>query len=198
MTNVMVLGLLLKYGAMSGYEIQQKMQMAKTDKWAYVQPASIYHALRKLDKDGFVHLQTIEQTGNRSKAIYSITDKGRSEFERMLIRSFKKSSVVFPTALYTVLTFIDEASREEIVGALDVQRLAIQSLYDEMKAGEREKEQYYEVPDNVRLIFQNIYDQCRLQLSFLEELKRQMQNEAAPSGVSTNQTALPAKADEKS
>lgn len=46
-TRVMVLGLLLQYGAMSGYEIQQKMQSAQTDKWAYVQPASIYHALKK-------------------------------------------------------------------------------------------------------------------------------------------------------
>ncbi|MGG0814873.1 PadR family transcriptional regulator [Paenibacillus alvei] len=177
MTIVMVLGLLLKYGPMSGYEIQQKMQSAKTDKWAYVQPASIYHALRKLDKDELVTLQSIEQTGNRSKAIYSITSKGKEEFHSMLISAFKKASVVFPTPLYTVLTFMDEAPVEEIVNSLTVQQQAIQSIYDEMLEGQRKKEEYSEVPKNVMFIFKNIYDQCELQLKFLEELKQDLLQE---------------------
>lgn len=177
MTIVMVLGLLLKYGPMSGYEIQQKMQSAQTDKWAYVQPASIYHALKKLDKDNLVTLQTLEQTGNRSKAIYSITDKGREEFHSMLIHSFKKASVVFPTPLYTVLTFMDEAPVEEIMGALDEQQQEIQNIYDEMREGQRKKEQFSEVPKNVMYIFKNIYDQCELQMKFLEELKQELLKE---------------------
>ncbi|MGG3837961.1 PadR family transcriptional regulator [Paenibacillus thiaminolyticus] len=177
MTIVMVLGLLLKYGPMSGYEIQQKMQSAKTDKWAYVQPASIYHALRKLDKDELVTLQSLEQTGNRSKAIYSITSKGKEEFHSMLISAFKKASVVFPTPLYTVLTFMDEAPVEEIINALTVQQQAIQSIYDEMLEGQRKKEEYSEVPKNVMLIFKNIYDQCELQLKFLEELRQDLLHE---------------------
>ncbi|MHA6533154.1 helix-turn-helix transcriptional regulator [Paenibacillus sp. BAC0078] len=174
MTNVMVLGLLLKYGPMSGYEIQQAMASAKTDKWAYVQPASIYHALRKLEKDGLVRLEKIEQTGNRSKAIYSITPKGKDEFNSMLISSFKKASVVFPSALYTVLTFIDEAPKEEIIEALEVQQQAIQNIYDEMKAGQKEKEKYTEISKNVLLIFENMYEQCEVQLQFLQKLKQDL------------------------
>ncbi|RCX22522.1 PadR family transcriptional regulator [Fontibacillus phaseoli] len=177
MTNVMVLGLLLKYGPMSGYEIQQKMQSAKTDKWAYVQPASIYHALRKLDKDELVSLQSLEQTGNRSKAIYSVTSKGKHEFDRMLVDSFKKTSVVFPTPLYTVLTFIDEAPKENIIQALEVQQQAIRNIYDEMKAGQKEKEAYSEIPKNVLMIFENIYDQCEIQLQFIERLKQDLLSE---------------------
>lgn len=174
MTNVMVLGLLLKYGPMSGYEIQQKMISAKTDKWAYVQPASIYHALRKLDKDELVCLERLEQTGNRSKAIYSITSKGKFEFDRMLISSFKKASVVFPTALYTVLTFMDEAPKDDIIGAVEVQQQAIQNIYDEMKAGQKEKEKYSEISKNVLLIFENMYKQCEVQLQFLEKIKQDL------------------------
>lgn len=174
MTIVMVLGLLLKFGPMSGYEIQQKMKSGKTDKWAYVQPASIYHALRILDRDELVFLQKLEQTGNRSKAIYSITSKGKFEFDRMLINSFKKASVVFPTALYTVLTFMDEAPKENIIEALEVQQQAIQNIYDEMKAGQKEKEEYSKIPKNVLLIFENMYDQCEMQLQFLQKLKQDL------------------------
>lgn len=47
MTRLMVLGLLMQYGPMSGYELQQAMQSAQTDTWAGVFPASIYHALKK-------------------------------------------------------------------------------------------------------------------------------------------------------
>lgn len=60
MTRTMVLGLLQTFGQMSGYEIQQKMQLSQTDKWAYVKPASIYHALKRMEKEGLVVLETIE------------------------------------------------------------------------------------------------------------------------------------------
>ncbi|KAE8559177.1 PadR family transcriptional regulator [Paenibacillus polymyxa] len=173
-TRVMVLGLLLQYGAMSGYEIQQKMQSAQTDKWAYVQPASIYHALKKLDSEGIVRLETLEQTGNRSKAIYAITEAGKSEFSRLLIESFKETSVVFPTALYTALTFMDEAGLHEIEEALSFQHQAIEKIYKEMKLGQEQKAELMDIPVNVMLIFKNIYDQCELQLKFVKQIKEEI------------------------
>lgn len=173
-TRVMVLGLLLQYGAMSGYEIQQKMQSAQTDKWAYVQPASIYHALKKMDSEGIVQLETLEQTGNRSKAIYAITEAGKSEFSRLLIESFKESSVVFPTALYTALTFMDEAGLHEIEEALSFQQQAIEKIYKEMKLGQEQKAELMDIPVNVMLIFRNIYDQCELQLKFVKQIKEEI------------------------
>ncbi|RAT94094.1 PadR family transcriptional regulator [Brevibacillus sp. Leaf182] len=171
MTRAMVLGLLLKSGPMSGYEIQQKMISAKTDKWAYVQPASIYHALKKLDQEGFVALETLEQTGNRSKAIYSITAEGKQELKRLLVNAFQNSSVLFPTDLYTALTFMDEAELDDIILALEKQQLAIQKVYEDLKADQEEKAKFMEMPQNVLYIFQNIYDQCELQLGFISKLK---------------------------
>lgn len=176
MVRIMVLGLLLKFGPMSGYEIQQKMQSAQTDKWAYVKPASIYHALKTLDEEGLVALETIEQTGNRSKAIYKITSEGHKEYSKILVKAFNKSSVIFPAALYTALTFMEYSPVEEIVKALEVQECAIQKIYDDMKAGQKQKEEISDIPQNVVFIFNNIYDQCDLQLSFLKELKDYLQS----------------------
>ncbi|MCU6711308.1 hypothetical protein M6D81_21680 [Paenibacillus sp. J5C_2022] len=62
------------------------------------------------------------------------------------------------------------------------QRQAIQSVYDEMKAGQREKEKYYEIPRNVDFIFRNIYEQCELQLKFLQELKEELLAEPQGEG----------------
>jgi DNA-binding PadR family transcriptional regulator len=174
MTRAMVLGLLVMGGPMSGYQMQQMMQLSQTDKWANVQPASIYHALKKLAKEEFVSLDTIEQTGNRSKAIYSITEQGKKEFERLIIHSFGQTSVAFPTELYTALSFIENVNKEEVLHALDIQEKAINQLYRDMKAGEEEKAKYVCVPPHVTLIFNNIYDQCDLQLKFIQQIREEI------------------------
>lgn len=174
MTIVMVLGLLLKFGNMSGYEIQQAMKSAKTDKWAYVQPASIYHSLRKLQSDELISLVELEHTGNRSKAIYKITAKGKKEFNILLLKSFKKSSVVFPAHLYTVLTFLNEISLDKLQEIINVERQAILNVYEEMQQGEQEKlnRKDLEIGKNIGLIFKNIYAQCELQLEFLDQIEQ--------------------------
>lgn len=174
MTRTMVLGLLQTFGQMSGYEIQQKMQLSQTDKWAYVKPASIYHALKKMEKEGLVVLETIEQTGNRSKAIYNITLEGKKELERLVIKSFKESSVIFPAKLYTALTFMNESTKEEILNALEEQKQTIQNIYEEMKAGQKEKENYSDIPENVMMIFTNMYEQCELQLNFIKQINEKL------------------------
>ncbi|MCE5172383.1 PadR family transcriptional regulator [Paenibacillus profundus] len=173
MTRLMVLGLLLEHGQMSGYEMQQAMQSAQTDTWAGVFPASIYHALRKMNDEGLVELKNMEHTGNRSKAIYSITSDGREEFDRLLLTSFQQSSVELPTTLYTALTFYaaGQTSTDEIHRALDEQKQSIASMMDMMKAGQAAKAEFMEIPPHVMLIFSNIYAQYALQLKFIEDIR---------------------------
>ncbi|MFJ8529024.1 PadR family transcriptional regulator [Bacillus sp. NPDC094106] len=176
MTRLMVLGLLMQYGPMSGYELQQAMQSAQTDTWAGVFPASIYHALKKMDKEGLVELDAVEKTGNRSKAIYSITPAGKDEFHTLILQSFQQSSVAFPTELYTALTFFNANafSLERISSALQDQKKTIIEMYENMKAGQSIKEKMIDIPEHVTLIFENIYEQCEMQLRFIEKMEKML------------------------
>ncbi|MDM5154682.1 PadR family transcriptional regulator [Bacillus sp. DX1.1] len=176
MTRLMVLGLLMQYGPMSGYELQQAMQSAQTDTWAGVFPASIYHALKKMDKEGLVELDAVEKTGNRSKAIYSITAAGKNEFHSLMIQSFQQSSVAFPTQLYTALTFFntDTVSIQNISSALQDQKKTIIEMYENMKAGQSIKKKMIDLPEHVTLIFENIYEQCEMQLRFIEKMEKML------------------------
>ncbi|MGG3523535.1 PadR family transcriptional regulator [Bacillus pseudomycoides] len=176
MTRLMVLGLLMQYGPMSGYELQQAMQSAQTDTWAGVFPASIYHALKKMDKEGLVELDAVEKTGNRSKAIYSVTPAGKDEFYTLMLQSFQQSSVVFPTELYTALTFFDTntVSLEHISSALQDQKKKIIEMYENMKAGQSIKEKMIDIPEHVSLIFENIYEQCEIQLRFIGKMEKML------------------------
>lgn len=169
-TRLMVLGL-LTHKPMSGYEIQQVLQMTQSDKWAGILPGSIYHALKKMEGEGLVRLESVEHTGNRAKAIYRITDRGREEFRKLLTEALKQSSVAFPTALYTAVSFLEALPAEETIAALEEQKRRIEADYEAMKAGEKEKEKYGPVPPHVRLVFRNMYEQFELQMKLLNELQ---------------------------
>lgn len=171
MTRILVLGLLKKLGTMSGYDIQMAMESSQTDKWAYVKPASIYYALRKLEEEKFITFEELQQTGNRSKAIYKITSLGEEEYLKELEIWLGESSVVFPSTLYSVLSFIDDLPKDKILMALDKQEIKVQKLYDDMRIGEEKKHQVDAFPPHVKRIFDNIYAQCELQLNFINELR---------------------------
>lgn len=170
-TRTMVLGLLHTYGPMSGYEMQQIMHQSKTDLWAYIHPASIYHALKKLQQEGKVVLETIERTGLRSKAIFSLTTDGEKELSHLLGECFRQSSVVFPSAFYTALGFMEHLPREDVLAALEEQEREIRRMREEMKQGEREKEAMGEIPKPIAAALHNIYGQYALQLQSIQEIR---------------------------
>ena len=171
MVRTMVLGLLKTYGTMSGYEIQQQMESAETDTWAYVQPPSIYHALKKLHSEGYISLESVEQTGYRTKALYAITPEGEKAYKEMLEKAFKKNSVVFPATLYTALTFWNELSPEIVLEAVNKQIASIHDTIKLMKSGKERKAEMIGIEENVELIYQNIFAQCELQLDYLHSVK---------------------------
>lgn len=171
MTRTMVLGLLKANGPMSGYEIQQMMESSQTDLWAYVKPASIYHALKRLQEEGKVVLEKVEKTGMRTKSIFKITEDGVSELSRLLKTSFSNSSVMFPASLYTALTFMENLGEDQIVEALEEQKTQILKVYASMKSGyEKKRNVPGEITPKIDVIFHNIYDQCELQLKWIDEI----------------------------
>lgn len=170
MTRLMVLGLLTNY-PMSGYEMQQLLQQSQTDQWAGILPGSIYHALKKLAKEKLIEIETIEHTGNRQKAVYKITEQGRDEFKRLLIDTLLESSVTFPTGLYTAVSFLHTLPTKDVIDAIEQQRNNLEQGLAEMKQGEKLKAAHVPLDDIVLLTFENIYEQYRIQLSFLSKLR---------------------------
>ncbi|EKN66115.1 transcriptional regulator [Neobacillus bataviensis LMG 21833] len=68
---------------MSGYDIKQMMENSVS----YFFDASfgaIYPALRKMEKEGFVEKQVIQQDGKPNKNLFVITESGREQFQQYL------------------------------------------------------------------------------------------------------------------
>ncbi|WP_431027229.1 PadR family transcriptional regulator [Lysinibacillus sp. LZ02] len=171
MTRLMVLGL-LKSKPMSGYEIQQLLTKSQTDAWAGILPGSIYHALKKMEKEVLVEIDAIEQTGNRSKAIYKITAAGEKEFSQLLVESLQVSSVHLPSQLYTGLSFIQYLEKDEIRQALQNQQLLLEAQLDQQKAGIEVKRNHMPMDEVTEMLFQNVFKQYELQLDLIRNLIR--------------------------
>ncbi|MGM7683067.1 PadR family transcriptional regulator [Cytobacillus sp. Hm23] len=177
MTRLMVLGM-LRMKPMSGYEIQQVLQISQTDAWAGVLPGSIYHALKKMEKEELVEIASLEQTGNRTKAIYKITDKGHNEFQRLLIESFASSSVILPTTLYTGLIFAESSANKQVIRAIDEQKELLTKQLSALKEGEEHKKKAMdELSPLTKATFESIYSQYELQLTFLDKIQDILQHD---------------------
>ncbi len=174
MTRLMILGL-LSNRAMTGYEIQQELQLYHTDQWAGILSGSVYHALKKLEQEGMIELDLIEKTGNRSKASYKLTETGNAELYKLLADSLKESSAVYPTTLYTGLTFLHMLTKDKAIEAIEIQKNNLEKELDGMKLGKKEKESAFHMPEHINAIFDNIYDQIELQISFLCKLRRMIE-----------------------
>ncbi|MEO4053753.1 PadR family transcriptional regulator [Solibacillus sp. CAU 1738] len=169
MARLMVLGL-LKLKPMSGYEIQQILLKSHSDEWAGILPGSIYHALKKMEKEKLVEIDSIEQTGNRSKAIYKITEQGEVAFHDLLIESFQVSSVHLPSNLYTGLSFIEHLEKEQIVHSLKIQLVLLEQQLHQQKLGIKEKRKYMPLDPVTEMLFENVFQQYELQLQLIKNL----------------------------
>ncbi|MEH7123658.1 PadR family transcriptional regulator [Bacillus sp. JJ1503] len=179
MTRLMVLGL-LRIKPMSGYEMQQLLQVSAVDEWAGILPGSIYHALKKMDKEGLVKVTKVETTGHRSKAIYEITDDGEQEYKKLLVESFRETSVFLPVHLYTGLSMLNlpnhQAEPDLIAEAIAAQIEELSSKMDKLEAGQTTKSQFIEVSELTKITFQNMLDHYKLQIDFLNKILKAMRN----------------------
>ncbi|MEV0429591.1 PadR family transcriptional regulator [Micromonospora sp. NPDC050495] len=82
---MMILGLVRWMQPVHGYDVRRELLSWSADKWANVQPGSIYHALRKLTDEGLLRTVSVEQVGARpARTTYEVTPKGDEEFETLL------------------------------------------------------------------------------------------------------------------
>jgi DNA-binding PadR family transcriptional regulator len=115
---MMILGLVKWMGPVHGYDVRRELLSWGADKWANIQPGSIYHALRKLTDDGMLKAVATEQVGARpARTTYEITPKGLSEFDSLL-RSYWWGLEQPPDPFFSAFSFLPALPRPEAAAAL--------------------------------------------------------------------------------
>ncbi|MDQ0368495.1 PadR family transcriptional regulator [Catenuloplanes indicus] len=117
-TRLMILGLVRWTQPVHGYDVRRELLSWNADRWANVQPGSIYHALRKLTEDGMLREVATEQVGARpARTTYELTPRGEEEFQNLLRGAWwNLESAVDP--FFAAFSLLPALPREEAAAAL--------------------------------------------------------------------------------
>jgi DNA-binding PadR family transcriptional regulator len=115
-TRLVILGF-LRERPLYGYEIKHIIEEAMGD-WTSIAFGSIYFALDKLTKEGFIEKTATEQEGNRpSRSVYQITEAGQAEFMRLLRKVWGEIERHYFT-IDIGLTYMKDLPLDEVKGYL--------------------------------------------------------------------------------
>ena len=97
-----------------GYDIQRFIEINGIDQWAKIQSGSIYYALGKMEKEGFIHVLREEKNGARIRKIYAINDSGNEELKRILKDELLSPLITVESDKFIIHSFLNRLSKEEI------------------------------------------------------------------------------------
>lgn len=82
--DLIVLGILKKQ-SLSAYDIQKLVEYRNISKWVKISTPSIYKKVIQLEEKGYIKSDIVKEGKMPEKAVYSLTDAGEKEFEKLMI-----------------------------------------------------------------------------------------------------------------
>ncbi|MEV0458842.1 PadR family transcriptional regulator [Catellatospora methionotrophica] len=117
-TRMMILGVVRMLQPVHGYDVRRELLSWHADKWANVQPGSVYHALKKLADEDALREVASEQVGGRpARTRYEMTAKGDEQFRDLLSGALWEQREVEDPFL-AGFSLMTELPREEVAAAL--------------------------------------------------------------------------------
>jgi DNA-binding PadR family transcriptional regulator len=126
-TRLLVLGVVRMYGQAHGYQVRRDLLTWAADQWASVQPGSIYHALRKLARDGLLAEVGVEEGAGPDRVAYRLTEDGETEFHMLLSRALSEPERG-QDSLSAAVTFLPTLPRDRAIGLLSYRVTRLESL----------------------------------------------------------------------
>lgn len=82
--DLIVLGM-LKKESLSAYDIQKLVEYRNISRWVKISTPSIYKKVIQLEEKGYITGNTVKEGKMPEKAVYSLTEAGEKEFERLML-----------------------------------------------------------------------------------------------------------------
>ncbi|WP_328448715.1 MULTISPECIES: PadR family transcriptional regulator [unclassified Amycolatopsis] len=140
-TRLLVLGVVRMYGRAHGYQVRRELLSWSADKWANVQPGSIYHALKKMTTEELLEQVDVEPgDGGPDRVAYRLTDVGEQEYQLLLSKALSDPELNHPhlSAAISLMTTLPRARvvnllRHRLVH-LEAERRQATLMIEELKA----------------------------------------------------------------
>lgn len=122
--DLIVLGI-LKKESMSAYDIQKLVEYRNISKWVKISTPSIYKKVIQLEEKGYINSTQVKEGKMPEKAVYTLTDSGKSQFEKLMIEISLKPIHIF-LDFNAVIVNLDSLSREN-------QKVCLANIEDNIK-----------------------------------------------------------------
>lgn len=128
-TRLLILGAVRIFQPVHGYFVRRELLTWRVERWANINPGSIYNALRTLERDGFI--EAVDTDGKPARTTYRLTPDGETEFLALLREALWHVVPNEPARLYTAISFLWALSREEVVEALESRLAQLEAMHRE-------------------------------------------------------------------
>jgi DNA-binding PadR family transcriptional regulator len=152
-TRLLVLGVVRMYGQAHGYQVRRELLSWAADSWANVQPGSIYHACKKLARDGLLAEVAVEEgDAGPDRTVYRLTEDGETEFRTLLTRSLADPERG-QESLSAAVTFMTTLSRRQVIELLTHRVTRLEGLLASARQGAGTTTEMGK-PAHVRVLFE--------------------------------------------
>jgi len=163
-----VLGAVALFEPVNGYQIRRELMSWEVDRWAHINPGSIYSSLTTLTKQGHLHRHDVLD-GVREVAVYTTTGAGRVELDRLFGQALETVEALDPLPLHTALSMCTMFARDVVVRHLELRLVAL----DEHLAGLRAQQESMArggVPPHLDRVLQLLVSQSEVERSWVVDL----------------------------
>jgi DNA-binding PadR family transcriptional regulator len=119
-TKLLVLGAVRIFQPVHGYYVRRELLTWHVERWAHVNPGSVYNALRTLTRAGYLEEVATEALGGRpARTTYRLTADGETEFLALLRDALWNVELYAPDELLAAWSFAWALTREEVMAAFE-------------------------------------------------------------------------------
>ena len=104
--DLIVLGM-LKKEELSAYDIQKLVEYRNISKWVKISTPSIYKKVIQLEQKGLISSRTEKEGNMPEKAVYSLTENGEIEFEKLMHEISKKPIHLIEMNIDILLNYLE-------------------------------------------------------------------------------------------
>ena len=124
-----------------GYEIQRFISLNRMSEWNNIKSGSIYYAIKKLEKDGYIRMIDKPEEGEKKKQIYEITETGRDVLKKLAYNEMSKPLQGAASEKFLLYPIIASLQKEEIIQGVEKHISDLEEQKIRINDWRKEKEQ---------------------------------------------------------
>ncbi|MDD3339782.1 MAG: PadR family transcriptional regulator [Lachnospiraceae bacterium] len=167
--DLIVLGM-LKDQALSAYDIQKLVEYRNISKWVKISTPSIYKKVIQLEEKGYIAGNVVKEGKMPEKAIYTLTDQGKREFESLMLEIAAQPIRIF-LDFNAVIVNLDKLDADGRAQCLQRIENSVTELKQYLEENRQLKEGIPDIPETGLAVLQQQYILVQAIETWLASLK---------------------------